>query len=149
MTFPGNEKALTNHCLLLIARGEEEGCWHHLLLCVFTIFLFFWGGLHPFLQKRGSLQGSGDTQQTLLLMTEEMMRSASPSLSVLGSLPLLFFVSTNWHWLRGGIVLAKMWKGQPGCAPVVLSIKFNREERESVPLFFFFLPAVFFLVFFS
>lgn len=63
--------------------------------CVFiTIFFFLCGSVSTFVspvQKHGSRQGSGITQQTPLFMTKEMMRSASPSLLALGSLPLFFF----------------------------------------------------------
>lgn len=90
---------------------EEEGCCHYLLLFVFTAFFFLRICVSKKIIKCGPRQGFW-WHTTNTSMTEDMMRSASPSLSVLGSLPLSFFFgSTNWPWLRGGIVLAKMWKG--------------------------------------
>lgn len=72
-------------------------------------------------QKRGSRQGSGITQRTLLFMTEELMRSVSPSLSALGSLPPFFAAQIG---LGGGEGLSwqRCEKDMPGYAPVVSAI---------------------------
>lgn len=119
MTFPGNEKALTNHCLLLIGIGEEEGCWHHVFsLCVFIIIILcvcvrvckyvyicvscpkVWlssGVWHR--TTNTAVYDQGDDE----ICFHPLCLHWAPC--------LFFFLSPNWPWLRRGIVLAKMWKG--------------------------------------
>ena len=133
MTFPSNEKALTNHCLRRRRRRDADSIFPQ---CFYNYFCSFFVSVCC-VQTCGSRQGSGIRQQTPLFMTEEMMRSASPSLSALGSLPLslalsFFFSSPNWPWFEGRDCLGKDVKRICLVAHHLFqqSIKHNGEGKE-------------------
>lgn len=117
MTFLSNEKALTNHCLLLIGIGEEERCWHSLLTLRFFI-PFFW--VRVCVSKcvyicvscpKAWLSSGVWHHTTNTAVYDQRDDEICFTLSVCTRLPASFFSSPNWPWLRRGIVLAKMWKG--------------------------------------
>lgn len=110
---PGNEKPLTNHCLLLGA-GQERKSWHH----HFSL-LFVFRCARP----RFGPPSWGETHRRCCATAAEMMRSASPSpLRSAARLFIfyLFFLSAQIGLGWGeGLYWQRCEKDMPGCTPVV------------------------------
>ena len=148
MTFPGNEKALTNHCLLHLGRAEEEeGCWrHHLSFCGSIIFLckciYMYVSRLEVELLLGREVGHHTTNTSVYDQGDDGICFA---LSFCTGLPalfffLLFFSSLNWPWLKRGIVLAKMWKGYAWLHTSRFSnlLSTTQREEKASPFFFSF-----------
>lgn len=79
-------------------------------LCFYNIFLIYFFGSASVSPKAWLSSGSW-WHTTNAAVDDRGDEEICFTLSVCAGLPaslFFFFVSTNWHWLRGGIVLAKM-----------------------------------------
>ncbi len=157
MTFPGNEKALTNHCLLLIGMGEEqEGCWHHLLSVFYNnffkiIYLFFLECVCIGVSCPEAWLSSGVWHHTAnTAVYDRGDDEICLALSVCAGLPAFFFFFSflpKLALVEGRDCLGKDVKRICLVAHQLFqqSIKYNVEGRESEPSPFFYAVSFFFL----